>query len=130
MISRLIAAHDQDGELSEDELTALSATLMIGAYETTTHLITNGVFALLSHPQQLELLRVRPELMDGTVEELFRYIGPALSIVRRAITDVKFGDHVIRANQNIFCMLHAANHDPTQFQDPERLDIGARTTVI
>jgi cytochrome P450 len=123
LISRLVVARDQDIGLTESELAALCVTLMVGAYETTTHLVTNGVYALLSHPEQLKQLRSEPALIDGAIEELLRYIGPALSIVRRATTDVNFGDKTIRADQNIFCMLHAANHDPAQFTEPDRLNI-------
>jgi pimeloyl-[acyl-carrier protein] synthase len=123
LISRLVATRDRDQSLSEDELTGLCGTLMAGAYETTTHLITNGLFALMQHHDQLQLLREQPNLIDGAVEEFFRYIGPALSIVRRAKRDVELGGKTIREGENVFCMLHAANHDPTQFSHPERFDI-------
>jgi cytochrome P450 len=110
--------------LDEEELIGLCVTLLAGAYETTAHLIGNGVFALLTHPHELARLRADPGLLDNAVEELFRFDGPALSVVRRARIDVPLGDAVIRAGQNVYCMLAAANRDPERFPDPDRLDVG------
>jgi cytochrome P450 len=116
---------DADGAaLDEEELIGLCVTLLAGAYETTAHLIGNGVFALLTHPAELARLRADPGLLDNAVEELFRFDGPALSVVRRARVDVPLGDAVIRAGQNVYCMLAAANRDPERFPDPDRLDVG------
>jgi cytochrome P450 len=116
---------DADGAgLDEEELIGLCVTLLAGAYETTAHLIGNGVFALLTHPHELARLRADPGLLDNAVEELFRFDGPALSVVRRARVDVPLGDAVIRAGQNVYCMLAAANRDPERFPEPDRLDVG------
>jgi pimeloyl-[acyl-carrier protein] synthase len=122
-IDQLIAAEDQGSILSDEELTATCITLMAGAYETTTHLITNGLLALLQHRNQLLMLRENPKLIDHTVEEFFRYCGPAFSVVRRPINDIQIDGKWIRTGQKIYCILHAANHDPARFPEPHRFDI-------
>jgi pimeloyl-[acyl-carrier protein] synthase len=122
-IDQLIAAEDQGSILSDEELTATCITLMAGAYETTTHLITNGLLALLQHRNQLLMLRENPKLIDHTVEEFFRYCGPAFSVVRRPINDIQIDGKWIRTGQKIYCILHAANHDPARFPEPQRFDI-------
>jgi pimeloyl-[acyl-carrier protein] synthase len=115
---------DADGAgLDEEELIGLCVTLLAGAYETTAYVIGNGVLALLTHPRELARLRAEPGLLDNAVEELFRFDGPALSVVRRARVDVALGDAVIRAGQNVYCMLGAANRDPERFADADRLDV-------
>jgi cytochrome P450 len=124
LIGQLIAAEEQGSTLSEEELTGICITLMAGAYETTTHLIANGLLALLQHPDQLQRLREDLTLIDTAVEELLRYDGPALSVVRRAVEDTQIGSTRVRAGQKVYCMLRAANRDPAQFLEPDRLDIG------
>jgi pimeloyl-[acyl-carrier protein] synthase len=123
LLSDVVRDADTAG-LDEEELIGLCVTLLAGAYETTAHLIGNGVFALLSHPGELARLRADPGLLENAVEELFRFDGPALSVVRRARVDVPLGDAVIRAGQNVYCMLAAANRDPDRFPEPDRLDLG------
>jgi len=123
VLSAIISAEKESPRLSEEELLGLAVTLVAGAFETTTHLIGNGVLALLRHPDQLALLRERPELIENTVEELMRYDGPALSVVRCATRDVEVGGVPVSAGQRLYCMLHAANRDPEKFPDPDRLDV-------
>jgi len=127
LISALVAGPD-GAALDDDELVGLAVTLLAGAYETTTHLVGNGVLALLRHPGELARLRAEPALIRNAVEELFRYDGPALSVVRRARIDVAFGDTVVAGGQNVYCMLYAANRDPARFADPDRLDVGRGDT--
>lgn len=123
LIGKLIVVEERGSMLSEEELTGACITLMAGAYETTTYLIGNGLLALLRHPDQLQRLRENPMLIDSAVEELLRYDGPALSVVRRAIEDTQIGGRWLRTGQKIYCMLHAANRDPERFPEPDRLDI-------
>jgi cytochrome P450 len=126
LLTQVVQAPDSD--LSEDELIGLCVTLVAGAYETTTHLIGNGVWQLLCHPAELARLRAGEVTVENTVEELFRFDGPALSVVRRAREDVTVGDAAVRAGDNVYCMLYAANRDPDRHADPDRLDLGRADT--
>jgi cytochrome P450 len=67
---------DGQDRLSDDELTSMVALLLVAGHETTVNLIGNGVHALLSHPEQLALLRAEPQRLDAAVEELLRFDGP------------------------------------------------------
>jgi len=119
-----VVASPEAGLLDRDELIGLCVTLVAGAYETTTHLVGNGVWQLLRHPAELARVKEGAVTIENAVEELFRFDGPALSVVRRAITDVPLGDQVIPAGDNVYCMLYAANRDPERYPDPDRLDVG------
>lgn len=125
LISGLALAHSTDSDrLSDVELVTMVLSLMIAGHETTAHLVCNGVVALLTHPDQLALLRENPALMPGAVQELLRYCGPIVSaMVRYAAEDVKLGDTVIERGDRVQVVLAAANHDPRRFADPDRLDI-------
>lgn len=123
LISALIAAEDNGDVLSERELLLMVEILMVAGYETTARLIGNAVLALLAHPDQLALLRERPELLSSAVEELMRWDPPAQVTLRVALEDCELGGRPVRRGQLVAGFLAAANRDPEQFPDPERLDL-------
>lgn len=74
LLSALVAVRDEeDGKLTEEELVGTAMMLIVAGHESTVNLLGNAVLALLQHPEQLGLLRERPELMPGAVEEFLRY---------------------------------------------------------
>jgi len=114
---------DAQGDFTEEELIGLISTLIAGAFETTSYSITNGLLALLRHPAQREQLLADASLIEGAVEETLRFDGPAFSVQRRAKCDLRLRGIPIHERDRIYCMLHAANHDPAQFSRPSELDI-------
>ncbi|GAA5114355.1 cytochrome P450 [Pseudonocardia adelaidensis] len=76
LFSDLIAARDGGDRPSEDELTGMAYLLVLAGHETTVNLIANGMLAILTHPDQLALLRAEPERIDAVIEELLRYDDP------------------------------------------------------
>jgi len=88
------------------------------------NLIGNGVLALLRHPDELRRLRQAPALITSAVEELLRYDGPVQRTARVAGDDVTFGGRTIRKGDMVMPFIGAADRDPAQFPDPDRLDLG------
>ncbi len=123
LISTLVAAREEGQALSDDEVIATLILLLVAGNETTTNFLGGAVLSLLQHPDQLDLLRQQPELMDLAVEELLRWESPAQTTARVALEDVEIGEKEIKAYQLVFAVLAAANRDPEVFPDPERLDI-------
>ncbi|GHG47353.1 cytochrome P450 [Streptomyces griseocarneus] len=109
--------------LEDDVLVGTCVHLLTAGHETTTNLVTKGLLALLAHPDQLALLRARPELMPGAVEELVRYDSPVQMISRRAVADDEIGGRTIAAGSKVTLVLGSANRDPAGFPSPDRLDI-------
>jgi cytochrome P450 len=124
LLSALIAAEEGGGRLSEDELYATCALLLIAGHETTINLIGNGVLALLRNPDQLRRLRQEPGMIKAAVEELLRYDSPVQVTFRVALADLEIRNQTIQAGQQVAFLLGAANHDPERFTDPHVLDIG------
>lgn len=124
VVSAMIAATDEQGTLSEDELVATCMLILFGGHETTTSLLTNAVNALLDHPDQLERLREQPDLIESAVEEFLRYDGPSNSIARLVVAEHAIGDQVLKPGERVYAMLNAANRDPRQFPEPHALDLG------
>lgn len=127
LTSALLAAEEHGDRLSAVELTSMVFLLLVAGHETTVNLITNGVWALLQHPDQLERLRTEPALLESAVEEMLRYCGPVRHTTSRfALQDTEFLGQTIPAGEMIMASLLSANHDPEQFAEPGRFDI-ART---
>ncbi|WP_433256819.1 cytochrome P450 family protein [Streptosporangium sp. CA-135522] len=125
LLSGLIRAHDEDGDLLGDtEMITLVLTLVLAGHETTAHLIGNGTAALLTHPDQLARLRGEPELMPRAVHELMRWCGPVQGTrMRYATQDLEIGGMPVRRGEIVMAILVGANHDPRAFGSPGRLDI-------
>ncbi|MDH6223878.1 cytochrome P450 [Streptomyces sp. MJP52] len=125
LLSELIRVSTEDGDrLSSRELTAMAFLLLLAGHETTVNLITTGVHALLTHPEQLALLRADMSLLGGAVEETLRYEGPVeTATFRFAAEPLEMGGvHVARGEQ-VMIGLTAANRDPARHPDPHRFDI-------
>jgi cytochrome P450 len=126
MLSRLISAEDKGDRLTPEELLACCALLFFAGHETTTHLIGNGMIALLRHPKALAELKDRrgdTALMNSAVEEMLRWDGPLLMMARVASEDFELGGKRILQGSRVFLMIAAANRDPRVFPDPDRFDI-------
>ena len=125
LMSALIQARDEQGDrLSPDELVGMAFLLLVAGHETTVNLISNGVRALLDHPDQLALLRARPELLDGAVEEMLRYEGPVeTATFRFAREPVTIGSQVIPAGDAVLVALGSGNRDADRYPDPDTFDI-------
>lgn len=123
LISALIAAEEDGERLTHDEVLATLLLLLVAGNETTRNLIGNGTLALLKNPEQLQLLRDNPDLMDTAINELLRYDSPVQLDGRFVNEDVEIGGKRIRAGQRVISALGAANRDPDVFTNPESLDI-------
>ena len=124
LLSALIAAEEAGDKLSENELLATCILLLIAGHETTVNLIGNGTLALLRHPDQLRRLRENPALIGTAVEELLRFDGPVQRTARIPSEDVVIDGHTIAKGEMVMPFIGAADRDPAQFPDPDRLDIG------
>ena len=124
LLSLLIAAEEQGDKLSEGELLSTCILLYIAGHETTVNLIGNGLLALLRHADQLRRLREEPALAASAVEELLRYDGPVQRTARFTTVDVEIGGRAIDKGAMVVTAIGAANRDPAQFPDPDRLDLG------
>jgi hypothetical protein len=123
LLSTLLVTRKQGESLTDDELLSICLVLFSAGEQTTVNLIGNGMLALLRHPQQMEKLKQSPQMISSAVEELLRYDSPTQIIAREALQDVCLGNKTIRAGEQVFLCLGAANRDSEQFHNPDCLDI-------
>ncbi|MFD7134885.1 cytochrome P450 [Streptomyces sp. NPDC059894] len=133
LLSALVAVRDEeDGRLSEEELVGTALMLVVAGHESTVNLLGNALLSLLRHPAQLGLLRERPELTEGAVEEFLRHdTSVERSTNRYAAEDVELGGVRIPRGGMVVVALGAAGRDAPQAEagDPVALDVtrpGAR----
>ena len=118
ILNALLQARD-DGELTLEESANICVFMIWTGHETTKHLIANGLLLMLQNPAQMELLRSKPELLDGTIEEVLRYDSPIQKISRWTRSDSLLGGYLVPANSLVTAILGAANRDPEEFERPD-----------
>jgi cytochrome P450 len=123
LISKLIAVQAEDRNFSDDEIVANTVLLFVAGHETTVSLLGCGMLSLLRNPAELLKLRANPSLMGKAIEELLRYEAPIQFFGRMAKEDLSLGGKRIKKGQTVFIIVGAANRDPEQFPEPERLNI-------
>ena len=124
LVSALLAARDENDALTEEEVFGTVVLLIVAGHETTVSLIGNAVVNLLSHQDQLELVRADPSLIPAAIEEVLRYEGPVERTLNRwAATDVELRGQTIRRGEVVIAILGSADRDSERFPDPDRLDI-------
>ncbi|MFL6817114.1 MAG: cytochrome P450 [Bradyrhizobium sp.] len=125
LTTQLVQAEEDGSKLSNEELTGNIILLFGAGHETTVNLIGNGLLALHRNPDQLALLKAKPELITNAVEEFLRYDSSVQLTGRVALEDIDdLGGKRIPKGESVLCLLGSANRDPAVYPDrPEKLDI-------
>jgi cytochrome P450 len=123
LLDALMAAEEDGDRLTEEELLTMLILLLVAGHETTVNLISNGTLALLRNAPELERMRADPSIERSAVEELLRYDSPVQMIGRIPTEDVQIDGRPIQAGEQIAIIIGAANRDPAQFPEPDRLDL-------
>ncbi|GLV56469.1 putative cytochrome P450 YjiB [Dictyobacter sp. S3.2.2.5] len=124
LVSALLAAQIEGESLFEQGILAFCSLLLVAGNITTTNLIGNALLCFDEHPEVMEQLHARPELIPQAIEEVLRYRPPALLVGRYATRPVEIHGCKISTGESIIGWLASANFDPAQFPDPQRFDIG------
>jgi len=125
LTTQLVQAEEDGNKLTNEELTANIILLFGAGHETTVNLIGNGLLALHRNPDQLALLKARPELIVNAIEEFLRYDSSVQMTGRVTLEDIDdLGGKKIPKGETVLCLLGSANRDPAVYPDrPDRLDV-------
>ncbi|MDA4108122.1 cytochrome P450 [Mycobacterium holsaticum DSM 44478] len=125
LLSELVRANEGGDKLSHQETVAMVFLLLLAGHDTTSSLIGSSVLALTQHPEQQDLLRSQPELLESTAfEELLRYTAPvAYGAARLAKQDMEIRGVPIPRGAQLLAAIISANRDETVFDDPDALDL-------
>ena len=123
LIGQLIAAEEEGDRLSVEEVYSTCVLLLLAGHETTTRLISNGMYTLLKHPDQLTMLQNDPKLIPNAIEEMLRYEPPVQAMPRFAKKDLHFFGAKIKKDQLLLLVIASANRDDLANTEAEKFDI-------
>lgn len=124
LISTLVHLEKDGDRLTDDELVAMIFLLFVAGHETTTHLISGSVEALLAHPAQLEFLKADWTHVPAAVEELLRYVCPVqMTKPRFALGDYEIAGVEVKKGDMCMALLASANADPDHFTHPKTMNL-------
>jgi len=126
LVSDMMRLQADGAPLNNGEISNNLQGLLIGGNLTTTDLIGNAIWLLLTHPDQLAKLRADPSLINSAVEEVLRYESPVDITGRIAPRNMEVGGCPVKQRQSMFMSLRGANRDPAAFPDPHRFDIARK----
>lgn len=126
LITALALVQEEGDRLTEDELVATCVLLLNAGHEATVNVIGNGMFALLSNPDQFDLLKRQPDAVPTAVEEMMRYDTPLQLFRRWVLEDVTYKGHQFKQGTEIALLFGSANRDPARFDNPDVLDVTRR----
>jgi cytochrome P450 family 142 subfamily A polypeptide 1 len=123
LVSILCHAEIGGERLDDESIIQESLLILIGGDETTRHVITDGMLALLRHPDQMAILRDDPSAIEVGVEELLRWVSPIKNMARTVTRDVELHGQTLDAGDQVILMYPAANRDASVFDDPDHFDV-------
>ena len=123
LLTGLIQAEADGDKLSERELIANALLLYAAGFETTSNLIGNGLWQLLSHPNQMQILREQRDLLPSALTEILRFDSPVQLNGRVALETTELFDRTFERGESAITLLGAANRDPKRYVDPESFDV-------
>jgi len=126
VLTRLIQGEKDGAKLSTLELYHNCIFLLNAGHETTTNLIGNGAFLLLTHEDQFGSLKGDATLLPLAVEEMLRYEGPIQLNNRRLTAPLALSGGTLPENSLITLGIGAANRDPRQFARAERFEVARK----
>jgi cytochrome P450 len=124
-LTSLILAGDVEGRpLSDVDFASFFVQLVTAGNDTTKTMLSSGLHALVTHPDQLAAVRADPTLVPGAVEEVLRWANPLHCFRRTATADAEVQGVPVAAGDKVAMHYTAANRDPAVFADPDRFDVG------
>ena len=124
LISDLISARDRGAQLSDDELVASVVLLLNAGHEASVNAFGNGMYALLTHRDQLARITDGDVPVEKAIEELLRFDAPLQLFERTATADATVAGTEIKAGEKVACLMGSANRDSAVFENADSFDVG------
>ena len=126
LVSRLVHAEVEGERLDETEYSNFFELFIFAGNETTRTGISQGILALMQHPDEFARVEADPSLIPSAVDEILRYGTPIIYFRRTATRDAEISGVPIQAGDRVALWYVSANFDEDVFEDPQRFDVGRR----
>ncbi len=123
LISAIVNAKINGVALTHTELMHEAMLILVGGDETTRHVISGGMEALLRRPEQYALLLAQPQLLDSAIEEMLRWVTPVKNMNRTATRDTELSGQQIRKGDKLLLLYESGNRDEAVFDRADQFDI-------
>ncbi|HAN69025.1 MAG TPA: cytochrome P450, partial [Halieaceae bacterium] len=123
LATALLNAREGDSKLTDREMVTVAIALFGAGFETTAHMIGNGVLTLHRYPKEWQKLVDDPDLAPSATEEVLRYESSLIATYRTAFNDTEIGGQTVKAGERVLALLAAGNRDPSVFPKPNEFDI-------
>jgi cytochrome P450 family 142 subfamily A polypeptide 1 len=123
LFSTLVHAEVDGDRLADDELVQETLLILVGGDETTRHVISGGMYQLLTNPDQKQKLLDDPDRIPSAVEEMLRWVSPIKNMARSVVADTELRGQQLEAGQKLLLLYPSANRDTDVFDDPFRFDV-------
>jgi cholest-4-en-3-one 26-monooxygenase len=123
LVSILCEAEIDGEKLDDESIINESLLILIGGDETTRHVMTDGMLALLEHPEQLAVLRDDPGAIEVAVEELLRWVSPIKNMARTVTSDIELHDQTLHEGDQVILVYPSANRDAAVFDHADEFDV-------
>ncbi len=126
LLSSMVHTDVEGGKLTREEIQSNLKVMVVGGLQATTDLIALSMWAILSHPEQLELVKADPALINPAIEEAARWHSPVGTSTRQTTKDTELGGVKLERGALVAAVLASANRDERNWTDPERYDVRRR----
>jgi cytochrome P450 family 142 subfamily A polypeptide 1 len=123
ILTAIVQARILDRPLTKKDRVHEALLLLVGGDETTRHVLTGGIIALLEHPTQLAALKADRTRIPRAVEEMLRWVTPVKTLARTVTTDSTLGGQQLKRGERVILLFESGNRDETVFNEPDRFDI-------
>ena len=123
MITRLLEPTNDGQPLTDLEFNNFFTLLVAAGNDTTRYSLTEGLRALVEHPDEMQKLRDDPKLIESAIEEILRWTTVTTHFRRTATSDLELSGHEIKEGQKVVLWWISANYDERKFEDPYKFDI-------
>ena len=126
LLSSMVHTEVEGERLTREEIQSNLKVMIVGGLQATTDLIALSMWAILSHPEQLEEVRADAKLVDRAIEEAARWHSPVGTSTRQTTREAELGGVKLEKGALVAAVLASANHDERNWSEPERYDIHRR----
>jgi cytochrome P450 family 142 subfamily A polypeptide 1 len=123
LITTLCQAEVEGERLDDESIVQETLLLLLGGDETTRHVLTGGIVALLENPDERMALTTNAEILPQAVEELLRWVSPVKNMARTLVADVELRGQVLQEGDQVLLFYPSANRDELVFDTPDVLNL-------